>query len=391
MVTDLPTGTITFLLTDIEGSTRIVARLRDRYPALLEEHQRLLRDVFRAAGGVEVGTEGDSFFVVFPAAPNAVAAAAAAQQALEGHDWPEGEQVRVRMGLHTGEAILGGDNYTGIDLHRAARIAAAAHGGQVLLSEATHALVAQTLPEGVAARELGEYRLKDLSQPERLYQLEVPGLPQEFPPIRSLDTRQGNLPEPLTSFVGRREELAEIPEILAETRLLTLTGPGGSGKTRLSIQVGSELEDRFDGGVFFVPLAPIEDPELVVPTIAEVLGVDEDPGRSPIETLTEHLTDRETLLILDNFEQVTPAARAVGEILGATEGVRVLATSREPLHLVGEREYPVPPLRLPDLKDLPPLDALSQFEAVQLFIQRASAVQPGFTVTKENAAAVAEI
>ena len=391
MVTDLPTGTITFLLTDIEGSTRIVARLRDRYPALLEEHQRLLRDVFRAAGGVEVGTEGDSFFVVFPAAPNAVAAAAAAQQALEGHDWPEGEQVRVRMGLHTGEAILGGDNYTGIDLHRAARIAAAAHGGQVLLSEATHALVAQTLPEGVAARQLGEYRLKDLSQPERLYQLEVPGLPQEFPPIRSLDTRQGNLPEPLTSFVGRREELAEIPEILAETRLLTLTGPGGSGKTRLSIQVGSELEDRFDGGVFFVPLAPIEDPELVVPTIAEVLGVDEDPGRSPIETLTEHLTDRETLLILDNFEQVTPAARAVGEILGATEGVRVLATSREPLHLVGEREYPVPPLRLPDLKDLPPLDALSQFEAVQLFIQRASAVQPGFTVTKENAPAVAEI
>ena len=388
---DLPTGTITFLLTDIEGSTRIVARLRDRYPALLEEHQRLLREVFQAAGGVEVGTEGDSFFVVFPAAPNAVAAAASAQQALEGHEWPEGERVRVRMGLHTGEAILGGDNYTGIDLHRAARIAAAAHGGQVLLSDATHALVAQTLPEGVMMRDLGEHRLKDLSQPERLYQLQVPGLPQEFPPIRSLDTRRGNLPEPLTSFVGRREELVEIPRILAETRLLTLTGPGGSGKTRLGIQVGSELQDAFEDGVFFVPLAPIEEPGLVVPTIAEVLSVPEDPSRPAIESLIEHLADRETLLVLDNFEQVIPAAGAVAEILASTEKVKVLVTTREPLHVVGEREYPVPPLRLPDLADLPPLEALSQYEAVQLFIQRASAVHPGFDVTNENAPAVAEV
>lgn len=388
---DLPRGTITFLLTDIEGSTRILARLRDRYPALLEEHQRLLRVVFESAGGVEVGTEGDSFFVVFPAAPNAVAAAASAQRALEGHEWPEGERVRVRMGLHTGEAILGGDNYTGIDLHRAARIVAAANGGQVLLSEATYALVAQTLPEGVTVRDLGEHRLKDLPRPERLYQLQIPGLPQDFPQIRSLDTRRGNLPEPLTSFVGRREELAEIPKILAETRLLTLTGPGGSGKTRLSIQAGSALEDSFEDGTFFVPLAPIEEPELVVPTIAEVLGVEEDPGRPAIETLTEYLADREILLVLDNFEQVIPAAGSVGEILKATSRVKVLATSREPLHLVGEREYPVPPLQLPDLEDLPPLEALSQYEAVQLLIQRASAVLPGFEVTNENAPAVAEI
>ncbi|HUG88342.1 MAG TPA: adenylate/guanylate cyclase domain-containing protein [Actinomycetota bacterium] len=390
-MTDLPTGTITFLLTDIQGSTRILARLRDRYPALLEEHQRLLRQVFEAAGGFEVGTEGDSFFVVFPAAPDAVAAAASAQQALEQHEWPEGERVRVRMGLHTGEAILGGDNYTGIDLHRAARIAAAAHGGQVLLSEATHALVAQTLPEGVTMRDLGEHRLKDLPRPERLYQLQVPGLPQEFPQIRSLDTRRGNLQEPLTSFVGRREELAEIPEILAETRLLTLTGPGGSGKTRLSIQVGSGLEDAFEDGVFFVPLAAIENPELVASRIAEVLKVEEDPGRSAIEALIEHLADREMLLVLDNFEQVIPAAGTVGELIGATDGVKVLATSREPLHLVGEREYPVPPLRLPDLADLPPLEALSQYEAVELFLQRATAVEPGFAVTNENAPAVAEI
>lgn len=390
-MTDLPTGTITFLLTDIEGSTRILARLRDRYPALLEEHQRLLREVFAAAGGVEVGTEGDSFFVVFPAAPSAVAAAAAAQQALEDHEWPEGERVRVRMGLHTGEAILGGGNYTGIDLHRAARIAAAGHGGQVLLSDATHALVAQTLPEGVAVRDLGEHRLKDLPQPEHLHQLQIPGLPEDFPPIRSLDTRRGNLPEPVTSFVGREGELAEIPEILAKTRLLTLTGPGGSGKTRLSIQVGSELQDAFEDGVFFVPLASIEEPDLVVPTIAEVLGVEEDPGRPAIDTLIERIADREILLVLDNFEQVAPAARAVGEILAATEGVKVLATSRERLHLSAEREYPVPPLRLPDLAALPPLEALSRFEAVQLFIQRASAVQPGFEVTNENAPAVAEI
>lgn len=390
-MSELPTGTITFLLTDIEGSTRILARLRDRYPALLEEHQRLLRDVFGAAGGVEVGTEGDSFFVVFPAAPNAVAAAAKAQQALEDHEWPGEERVRVRMGIHTGEAILGGDNYTGIDLHRAARIAAAAHGGQTLLSETTHALVARTLPEGVTVRDLGEHRLKDLPRAEHLYQLQVPGLPQDFPPIRSMETRRGSLPELLTSFVGRREELAEIPDVLAQTRLLTLTGPGGSGKTRLSIQVGSMLQDAFEDGVFFVPLAPIEDPELVVPTIAEVLGVEEDPGRPPLETLIEHLNDRELLLVLDNFEQVMRAAGAVGEILGATDRVKVLATSREPLRLVGEREYPVPPLSLPDMENLPPLEALTQYEAVQLFVQRASAVKPAFSVTSENAAAVAEI
>ncbi|HEX6207848.1 MAG TPA: tetratricopeptide repeat protein [Actinomycetota bacterium] len=388
---ELPTGTITFLLTDIEGSTRILARLRDRYPALLEEHQRLLREVFSTAGGVEVGTEGDSFFVVFPAAPNAVAAAAKAQQALESHEWPGGERVRVRMGLHTGEAILGGDNYTGIDLHRAARIAAAAHGGQVLLSEATHALVAQTLPEGVTIRDLGEHRLKDLPRAERLYQLQIPDLEQDFPPIRSLETRRGNLPEPLTSFVGRLQELAEIHDILAETRLLTLTGPGGSGKTRLSIQVGAGLQDDFEGGAYFVPLAALEEHELVVPTIAETLGVEEDPGRPSIETLIEHLANREVLLILDNFEQVTPAASTVGEILGATDRVKVLATSREPLHLAGEREYPVPPLELPDPSHPPPLEALPRYEAVQLFIQRASAVQPSFTVTEENASAVVEI
>ena len=387
----LPTGTVTFLFTDIEGSTRLLGQLGERFQEILEIHQRLMREAVSAAGGVEVGTEGDSFFVAFTAAPQAVAAAVEAQRALESHPWPEDGRVRVRMGLHTGEGRLGGDDYVGVDVHRAARIAAAGHGGQVLLSEATRALVAPTLPEGVKLRALGEHRLKDLPHPEQLFQLVIPGLPSGFPPIKSMDARRGNLPRQLTSFVGRQKELREIKEILGDARLLTLVGPGGAGKTRLSLQVGMEMEDSFDDGVFFVPLATITDPDLVAPTIADTLGIPEDPGRPPIEKLIEYLRDKELVIVLDNFEQVTPAAPAVGEILGATERVTFLATSREPLALVGEHEYAIPPLRIPDPAHLPSLEALSQYEAVKLFVERAVAVKPGFAVTNENAPAVAEI
>jgi len=385
----LPTGTVTFLFTDIEGSTRLLDRLGDRYPAVLEAHQRLLRDVFGDHGGVEVATEGDSFFVVFASAPRAVAAAVEAQRALAGHPWPNEGEVRVRMGLHTGEGILGADNYVGVDLHRAARIAATGHGGQVVVSDTTVALAQHV--EGISFRDLGEHRLKDLPRPEHLYQVTAEGLDLEFPSLRSRDARPNNLPPQLTSFVGRRHEIDEVMELVRQGRLLTMTGPGGTGKTRLSIQVASEMLPEFEGGTFFVALAPIRDPALVMSTVAQALGLRESAQQMPLEAVIEHLRDKDLLLVMDNFEQVLPAAPEVGQLLTATERVRVLATSREPLGLHGEREYPVPPLGLPDPAHLPSLERLSQYEAVALFIERAGAVKPGFAVTNENAPAIAEI
>lgn len=390
MARDLPTGTVTFLFSDIEGSTRLLGQLGERYPALLETHQRLLRSAFGAGEGREVSTEGDSMFFVFPSAPQAVAAAVEAQRALRTHDWPEDGVIRVRVGLHTGEGILGGDNYVGIDLHLAARIMAAGHGGQVLLSDATRGVVEQSLPEGVTLRDLGEHRLKDLSGPQRLFQVVAEGVEGEFPPPRTLE-RTTNLPPQLTSFVGRRREIEEIKERLVGTRLLTLTGPGGTGKTRLSIQVASEVLEDFEDGAYFVALAPISDPELVVPTIAQVLGLREEARRPTIETVGEYLEDKHLLLVLDNFEQVLGGAPKVGELLAAAERLSVLATSRESLGVHGEKEYLVPPLGLPDVEHLPPLEALSQYEAVVLFIDRAASVKPGFEVTNENAPAIAEI
>jgi predicted ATPase/class 3 adenylate cyclase len=388
---DLPTGTVTFLFTDIEGSTRLLQRLGAGYPKVLENHQRLLREVFAARGGTVVGTEGDSFFVVFSTAPEALSAAVEAQRALEGHQWPEGGRVRVRMGLHTGEGTLGGDSYVGVDVHRAARIVSAGHGGQLLMSESTWSLVQRALPEGATVRDLGYHRLRDLEQPERLYHVLVQGLPADFPPIRSDGRRLGNLPTPLSTFVGRGRELQELKALLARSRLVTLTGPGGTGKTRLALRAAGDLQSELEDGAFFVRLAGISDPELVTPTMAEVLGIPEDPGRPPIEMVIEYAETKDLLLVLDNFEQVLSAADGVGEILENTDRVRALVTSREPLGLQGEHEYPVHPLKTPDLTDLPPPARLTEYEAVALFVERASAVDPGFQVTGDNAAAIAEI
>jgi predicted ATPase/class 3 adenylate cyclase len=389
--TDLPSGTITFVFTDIEGSTRLLDRLGDLYPQVLEDHQRLLREAFTGRGGVEVSTEGDAFFVVFPSPSQAVGAAVEAQRALARYPWPDEGEVRVRIGLHTGEAVFGADNYVGVEVHRAARIAATGHGGQIVASAATQALVEPSAPEGVSFRDLGEHRLKDIPRPEHLYQVTAEGLASTFPQLRSMDVRPNNLPVQLTSFVGRRRELEEIEAAVRESRLLTLTGPGGTGKTRLSIQAAGDLLPDFQDGAFFVGLAPITDPGLVVPTVVQALGLREASDRRPIEGIIDHLRDKELLLVLDNFEQVLDAASEVGQLLTATEKVRVLATSREPLGLHGEREYSVPPLGLPDPEHLPPFEGLSQFESVALFIERATAVLPGFAVTNENAPAVAEI
>lgn len=388
---DLPTGTVTFLFSDIEGSTRLLDRLGDGYPAVLEAHQRLLREAFAARGGIDVSTEGDSFFVVFRSAPQAVAAAVEAQRAVAAHEWPEGATVRVRMGLHTGEGVLGGDNFVGVDLHRAARIAAAGHGGQVLVSDATRALVEPSAPEGVTFRDLGEHRLRDLSNPERLSQAVAEGLGSEFPALRSMDARPNNLPVQLTTFIGRREQLQEVKAAVRGSRLLTLTGPGGTGKTRLALQTAAELLTEFEDGAFFVALAPITERALVLPAVVQALGLQETPRGSTEEALVDHLRDKRLLLVTDNFEQVLDGAPDVGMLLTSTEGLHVLATSREPLGLTGEREYPVPPLGLPDPAHLPSLSGLSQFEAVALFVERATAVKPDFQVTNDNAPAVAEI
>ena len=387
----LPTGTVTFLFTDIEGSTRLLEELGDRYRAVQEDHFRLMRSAIAEGGGLEVRTEGDAFFVVFPTAAGAARAAAAAQRAFAAHRFPHGEPLRVRMGLHTGEGILGGDDYLGIDVNRAARIAAAGHGGQVLLSEATRALAEASLPAGVSLRDLGRHRLKDLARPEHLYQLVIEGLPANFPPLKTLDARPNNLPAQLTSFVGREQEIAAVEGLLADARLLTLTGPGGTGKTRLALQVAAEVLTDFADGAFFVDLSAITDPGVVPSEIAGALEVAEEPGRPILESLKDHLRDRELLLVLDNFEQVTDAAPPVLELIEHVPRLKVLVTSRAVLHLYGEQELPVPSLALPDPAHLPDLTSLSQYEAVALFIERAAAVKPDFAVTNENAPAVAAI
>jgi predicted ATPase/class 3 adenylate cyclase len=388
---DLPTGTVTFLFSDIEGSTRLMQEIGDRYPALLAEHAAIIRAAVAEGGGVEIGTEGDSFFVVFRSPGGAVRAAVAAQRGLAAHDWSPDPQIRVRMGLHTGEGRLGGDSYAGLDVNRAARIEAAGHGGQILLSEATRGLVQGELPEGVTLRDLGEHRLKDIVQSVRLYDLAIDSLPSDFPSPRTLEARPNNLPIQLTSFVGREEQVAEIRGLLEATRLLTMTGPGGTGKSRLALQVAGELLSEFRDGATFVDLSSVVDPALVPSAMAQALRVPEAVDRPILEAVKDHLRDRELLLVVDNFEQVADAAPVLEEVLAAAPRVKALVTSRVVLSLRGEHEYAVPPLEPPDLENLPDLVTLCGYDAVRLFIERARAVQPRFQVTEENAPALAEI
>jgi predicted ATPase len=359
-----------------------------------------------AHDGVEAQTEGDGFFLAFGRTSDAVAATVDAQRALAAEAWPEDAVVRVRMGIHTGDGRLDADgSYVGPDVHRAARVAAAGHGGQVLLSEATTTVVSDMLPLGVALRGLGEHRLKDL-RPERICQLVIDGLRTEFPPIRSLDRRPNNLPTQLTSFVGREAELGEAARLLGSTRLLTLTGPGGTGKTRLSLQLAADMAERFPDGIWFVALEPVRDPNLIAPTILTTVGLVESGGRSARDVLVDWLGSKRVLLVLDNFEQVIEGAPVVADLLRGAPELVVIVTSRAALRVSGEQEYPVPGLPAPrdvlalsDLEkmNLPAedrrLDAASatQYEAVRLFIARALAVRPDFRVTNDNAPAVAGI
>jgi predicted ATPase/class 3 adenylate cyclase len=390
---EMPTGTLTLLFTDIAGSTRLLRQLGDHYANVLSECRQVLHSAFEQWNGNVVDTQGDAFFVVFARATDAVSAAVAAQRALASHDWPNGVTVRVRVGLHTGEPQRTAEGYVGLDVHRAARIMSAGHGGQVLLSQATCSLVEQDLPEGVSLRDLGEHRLKDLGRPVRLFQLVISDLPADFPPLRALESFPNNLPVQPTPFLGREHEVAAIGDLLCreDVRLVTLTGPGGTGKTRLAVQVAAEVSDLFKSGVFFVNLAPISDPALVMPTIAETLAIREVSSQALLERLVEYLRPRQLLLLLDNFEQVVSAAEQVAALLTACPQLKVLVTSREVLHVRAEHEFPVPPLAVPDPDHLPDLATLSQQVAVALFLQQAQAVKPDFQLTDTNAHAIAEL
>jgi class 3 adenylate cyclase len=388
---ELPTGTVTFLFTDIEGSTRLLQELGDRYAAVRDDHAAILRHAIQEGGGVEVNTEGDSFFAAFRSPAGAVRAAFTAQRGLAGHNWSPGPPVRVRMGLHTGDGTLGGDDYVGIDVHRAARIAGAAHGGQILLSDSIRALAEHALPEGASLRDLGQHRLKDIALPERLHELVIEGLPSDFPAPRTLDARPNNLPVQLTSFVGREQEIAEVRRLLDGTRLLTLSGPGGSGKSRLALQVAAELLPDFRDGAFFADLSSVADPALVPSVVARAAEVPQVMGRPALEAVKQHLRDKQLLLVADNFEQVAEAAPMLEELLSAAPALKVMVTSRVVLSLRGEQEYLVPSLDMPNPGRLPDVHALGRFEAVRLFTERALAVQPGFRLTEENAPAVVEI
>jgi predicted ATPase/class 3 adenylate cyclase len=375
MVASPPTGTVTFLFSDIEGSTRLLMTLGSGYPAVLARHHRVFRDQIAATGGFEVSTEGDAFFVAFSSAPAALECAAGVQRRLAKGSWPAGLGLNVRIGLHTGEGVWAETGYVGLDVHRAARIAAAAHGGQILLSDSTRALTRDAFPDGLSLKDLGEHRLKDLPAAVRLYQLLVDGLRAEFPPLRSIGN--SNLPEALTSFVGREAEIEHVSALLHRWRLVTLTGPGGAGKTRLSIEVARRVVSRFPDGQWFVALDAVTDPDLVLPAIGRTLGVREDPSRPVSESLADSLTRRDVLLILDNLEQVIGAAPMISGLLAATAGPRVLCSSREVLRISGEQEYAVPPLALDP--------------AVELFVERARQVRPDFDPSPDDLAAVAEI
>jgi predicted ATPase/class 3 adenylate cyclase len=370
----LRTETLTFLFTDIEGSTALLERVGGEvYGTVLAEHHRLIRDVISRNGGREVETQGDAFFVVFSSAAACVAAAAQIQAAIAERTWPGGNRVRVRMALHSGEASETSTGLVGLDIHRAARVAAVAWGGQILLSETAAALVRDSLQDGTWLRDLGLHRLKDLNRPARIFQLEVPGLNAEFPSLRSLDNPElaSNLPAPSASFIGRDAELAGVRRLVASSRLVTLAGAGGCGKTRLALEVAGELLDGSREGVWLVDLAAVTEQEAVTSSVTGTLGITGQPGRRELETLLDVLGPQSLLIILDNCEHLISSCAALADaILTRCPKVRLLATSREPLGIAGESVYRVPSLSLP-AEDGDDPAALGRSDAVALFLERA--------------------
>lgn len=390
---DLPSGTVTFLFAEVTGSGQPIRLAGEDAASLFATQRKILRAAFQKYHGREVEARDTFFFIAFARAEDAAAASIRAQRALAEHAWAPGASPQVRMGLHTGTPRLTAEGYSGLDAQIAARLCEAAHGGQVLLSQAARQLIEPRLEEGVSLRDLGEHQLKDLEQPRRIFQLVIPDLPDEFPPLYSLDALPHNLPIQLTSFVGRKRELAELERLLGTTRLLTLTGAGGAGKTRLALQMAAEAAESFAHGVWFVELAALTDPTLVPQAVTTTLGVREQPGQSPRASLQAHLRSKHLLLILDNCEHLIDAcAQLADSLLRACPNLTILATSREPLGIVGETALVVPSLALP-AEEEPHLafDVVSQYDAVQLFVDRALAVQPGFKLTELNAGAIVQV
>ncbi len=386
-ISRLPTGTVTFVFTDIEGSTRLLQRLGEDYIRVLDDHNSILREAFTANGGVEVRPVGDAFFAAFADPTNAVRAMVDAQLALQAHSWPQGAECRVRIGLHTGEAVSTADDYVGLAVHLASRISDAGHGGQILLSSATTQLAADGLPPGTELRDLGEHRLRDIPEPQRLFEVSHPDLPRVDSPLRTLSARPNNLPAQPTSFIGRDREMTDIKaRVLAGAPIISLIGPGGCGKTRLAIEVAGELLGEYPDGVWLVELAEISSDALVVQAVAAALGIQEEPGRELGATLTKRLERSKALLVLDNCEHVIWGAAELADwILRSCAGVRLLSTSREPLSVDGEQTWLVPPLTVPQN------GGTEGSDAVRLFVDRAEAINPRLELTQENTRLVGEI
>ncbi|MGA7731960.1 MAG: tetratricopeptide repeat protein [Chloroflexia bacterium] len=389
----LPSGTVTFLFTDIEGSTKRWEEQPGAMRGDLARHDALLKEIFTAHEGYVFKTIGDAFCVAFARASDAIVATVEAQQALHKGQWEVVGGIKVRMALHTGMTEERDGDYFGPAVNRVARLLSAGHGGQVLLSLTTEELVNSVLPPGTRLEDMGEHCLKDLQRPEHIYQLRIESLPQNATPLKTLNYRPHNLPLQSTPFIGRAREVEFLKKQLQrdDMRLMTLTGLGGTGKTRLSLQVGAEMIDNFNDGVFFVALANELDPSSVASAIAGALSVAEVDGRSLVDSLKDHLKEKQMLLILDNFEQVLGATMLISTFVSGCANLKLLVTSRSALRIYGEKEHAVPPMALPDPRRKVSLETLLENETIQLFLNRAQAVKPDFELTTENAAAVVAI
>jgi len=388
----LPTGTVTFLFTDIEGSTQRWEHDRDAMRVAVAQHDALMRKAIESHRGYVFKTVGDAFCAVFSRADDALAAALAAQHALDAEDFANIKRLRVRMGLHAGEADVRDGDYFGPAVNRVARLMSIGHGGQVLISGAVEHALHDALPSGATLVDLGLRRLKDLTQPEQVWQLVMTGLPHEFPPLNSLDARANNLPVQLTNLLGRERDLEEVKSLIGSHRLLTLSGAGGIGKTRLAVQAGADLIDRYPDGVWFADLAPISDPQLVASVVAKVVGIAQTEQRRVDEAIPQWLKRKQLLLILDNCEHVIQAAAELAAaVLGAAPLVRIVATSRQALGIGGEVVYRLPSLALPETLTGLSAETASAYGAIALFVDRATASDTRFVLSDDNAAIVAEI
>lgn len=391
---EFPSGTFTFLFTDIESSIRLWEEFPEQMHPVLARHDAIMRRTIEAYNGVVFKTVGDAFCAVFATAPEALSAAIEGQIALHAEAFPDGITLRVRMALHTGTAELRDNDYFGQPLNRVARLLESGYGGQILLSEVAQGLCRDHLLPSASLKSLGEHRLRDLTRPETIFQLVHPDLPSEFPPLKSLNNPalSHNLPQQLTSFIGREKEQNDVKSLLASTRLLTLTGAGGSGKTRLSLQAAVEVLEAYPDGVYLIELAPLSDPALVLQTVALVLGVKEQAGQPLEQTLMDFLASKRLLLLLDNAEHLLSAcAQLATTLLLSCPQICLLVTSREALGVAGEQTYPVPSLSLPDPQQPATVESVSLYEAVRLFIDRARSVKPDFAVTNDNAPTVAQL